>query len=797
MGLRIVLKFDVAASFPQTIDRFNIKRVLGEGSQGVVYLAHDPELERPVAIKSVSLNYRMRGKNGLDQLVAEARTVSRLQHANVVSIFDIGMHQQCPYLVLEFIDGTSLQQVIGESPDLERSLQIMRDVLEGVAAAHALDIIHCDIKPANILISEQGQAKVADFGLAWLADMADGGDALYGTPQYMAPEYIETHRHRKVSDVFSIGLVCYEMLTGKPVFRGKDVYQVLYAIANTEIEAPSRLNPGIDDRLDALLLKALHKNPGERYADAGAMLQALNDYLSLDDTAPRSHHVDATASFLLRRIRHKKDFPAFSHTISVLNRASASDTDNLTSVSNTILKDYSLTNKVLRLVNSAYYNRGGGKISTISRAVVMLGINPVRSIATGLMLFEQMQNKMQSSQLKEQAVQALFSGLLANSLARLSNIAHPEEAFLCALLQQLGRMLVRFYLPEEAQAIDKLILQQNCSEDAAARQVLGTTFPRLGISVAREWGFPELITESMKPLDFDKLPSPETPGEQLHLVAQFSNALASCLTLPLQQQAPAINTLTRQFTQALGLDGEKVSALLENCHKELTRYSRLIQFDLEKSIYYQRISSAGGEEPEAPVSIARTQELGVSDSLEILVEQESAPARSVEKALTDGIQDITNTLTGDYGINQVLQMILETIYRAFDGVRVVLCLKDTDNKQIRARFGYGEDIESIIRHFAIPLAPQADVFHVAFNNNVDVRIENTRDENIRDKIPPWYHQHIGARSFTLFPIVIKDSPLALIYIDSAHQDGIRISDDQLSLLKTLRNQAILAIKNRA
>ena len=126
---------------------------------------------------------------------------------------------------------------------------------------------------------------------------------------------------------------------------------------------------------------------------------------------------------------------------------------------------------------------------------------------------------------------------------------------------------------------------------------------------------------------------------------------------------------------------------------------------------------------------------------------------------------------------------------------MVLCLKDKDATCIRARFGYGEDVDKILERFSIPLKPQSDVFHLAFDNNVDIRIDNTRDDKIRNRIPDWYYDNIGARSFTIFPIIIKDSPIALIYIDSAGDESIRITDNQLSLLKTLRNQGILAIKN--
>jgi hypothetical protein len=402
---------------------------------------------------------------------------------------------------------------------------------------------------------------------------------------------------------------------------------------------------------------------------------------------------------------------------------------------------------------------------------------------------------MQASQLKENAVQALFSGLLANSLARTLAVPNHEEAFLCALLQQLGKMLVAFYLHDEARAIDKLMLQQDCSEAAAVQQVLGISYPSLGMSVAREWGFPRLITDSMIPLDFDDLAKAVNPEEKLQQISQFSDALGACLTLPLQQQAPAIQLLTQQFSSVLAIDGDKVSMLLENCHKELTQFSRLIQFDLTKSLYYQQISSSGDEEPESPLDSTQRLEFGNSDSAQILVEQTDPLSQTADKVLTDGIQDITNTLTGEYSINQVMQMILETIYRALGGARVVLCLKDRQGSCIRARYGYGEDIEGVIDKFSIPLKPQTDVFHVAFKNNVDIRIDDTRDEKIRSRIPDWYHRDIAARSFTIFPIMIKSAPIALIYIDSAGSEPINITDNQLSLLKTLRNQAILAIRN--
>ena len=336
------------AATPQQIDRFTIEKELGRGKQGVVYLAVDPELHRKVAIKAVHLNNDLQDPQSLDQLLSEARMVSRIQHPNIVTIFDLGVTDHRPYLVLEYIDGSSLKQKIRNGLKLDEALRIMRDILAGVAAAHAKKIAHGDIKPANILINEEGSARVADFGLAHFSEAAQGDDGeLCGTPQYMATEYIETRRHEIVSDVFSVGLVCYEMLTGKPAVNGDDIYQILNQIANGKIDPPSSINQAIDERLDDLIMKSLNKDPEQRYADAGTMLRAFNDYLSVDDEQLSNDSHSATVSFLLRRMRHQSDFPVFSQTINILNKASTSDTESLGSVSNAILKDYSLTNKVL------------------------------------------------------------------------------------------------------------------------------------------------------------------------------------------------------------------------------------------------------------------------------------------------------------------------------------------------------------------------------------------------------------------------------------------------------------------
>ncbi len=776
--------------FPEKIDRFIIKDVLGRGAQGVVYLATDPSLDRQVAIKSVSLRDSFQQQHYIDNLLQEARTVSRLQHANIVSIYDIGSEQLNPFLVLEYVEGDTLQALMRQPVPMPRAIKIMRDVLSGVAAAHELGIIHCDLKPANIMINAQGQAKVADFGLALLADQQQESEELAGTPQYMAPEYIETRKHQTVSDVFSLGLIFYQLLTGQLAVDGDDVYQLLNAIANKPIEPPSRINPKIDERLESVILKALQKKPRDRYQTAAEMLSAFNKNLSLSDAMKQADSSDATVKFLLRRMNHKKDFPAFSQTISILNRASSSETESLSTVANAILKDISLTNKILRIVNSAYYHRGGDKISTISRAVVMLGIEPIKSLAASLMLFDHLQDKSQAEQLMENAVVSLFSALLANDMARKHNIRQHEEAFLCSLLQQLGKLLVRFYLHEESLAIDQQIDNHGFEETTAAIKVLGTSYHDLGMAVAREWGFPAQIIDSMKPLSDEQLFDPDKQPDSLQVIANFSNEICQTLQRGVETEEDPFAHISQRYHRLLDIDSDKISSLIRGSQDELTRFSELINFKLTDSHFYHQLSGDLDDDSEVDASLENTQDI-------ITLEETTVPPlrQTSEKALTDGIQDITNTLTGDYNINEILQMILETIYRGLGGSRVLLGLRNKATNCIEGKYGYGEDIEELIHNFTIPLAYQADVFHVAFSKNVDIKIDDTEDEKIRDKIPQWYHRKIGSKFFILFPIVVQHSPLAVIYIDSNRSAPIKLSDNQLGLLKTLRNQAVLAIKN--
>ena len=270
---------------PQQIGRYRIDRLLGSGSMGNVYLAHDAELDRPVAVKTLrdlALDAEMR-EVFLSRFQNEARAAARLHHPNIVQIFDVGDDPKVgPYLVFEYVRGHTLKQELRKGGPLSRDtlLDLAQHVADALATAHLAGVIHRDIKPENLLITDNGQVKLADFGIARVpnADLTKEGQFL-GTPCYAAPETLRSGEYSEQSDLFSFGAVIYEAACGERAFPGAEAMAVAHQVMNTDPVPPSEANRGaaISTTVDAAILRALRKNPSDRYASARTFVSALKE----------------------------------------------------------------------------------------------------------------------------------------------------------------------------------------------------------------------------------------------------------------------------------------------------------------------------------------------------------------------------------------------------------------------------------------------------------------------------------------------------------------------------------------
>ncbi|PLS74732.1 MAG: serine/threonine protein kinase, partial [Actinobacteria bacterium] len=255
--------------------RYRLGRRLGRGGMAEVYEAHDELLDRPVAVKmlrpDIAANPDVRSR-----FEVEARSAARLHHPNVVSVFDTGEDGGDPYLVMELLPGQSLADRLGQGRVAPEWLcRVAGDVLAALGAAHAAGLVHRDVKPANVLLTADGQAKVGDFGIAKSME-AVGGDLtvtglLLGTPAYLAPERIQGETATPQSDLYSLGVVLYEALAGVKPFVGNTPMAVATAIATLAPPPLHVARPGLDPRLVAAVERAMAKNPAERPATAAEM----------------------------------------------------------------------------------------------------------------------------------------------------------------------------------------------------------------------------------------------------------------------------------------------------------------------------------------------------------------------------------------------------------------------------------------------------------------------------------------------------------------------------------------------
>lgn len=798
---------------PSKIDRFNILKILGKGSQGLVYLAMDPQLERRVAIKTLHKGF-LKHDDKKERLIQEAKTVSKLQHPNIVPLFEAGNHGDLFYLVFEYVDGTTIKEYLNKKGPfvIHQAIKMMIQILDGINCAHKQGVIHRDLSPSNILIDNNGMPRIMDFGISVnLASNEKQGKDIAGTPIYMSPEHLKEGSLCIQSDIFSLGLIFYEMIVGQHAIQVDNDFAVMYKIANETIDHPSLKNNSIDTKLDNIVLKAVERHLDSRYSNAIELKKDLEEYLKDDETEDEepidSAKTHSTVDFLLRKIRHKSDFPTFSNNIMEINKKASASRMNYSSASelaNAVLKDYSLTNKLLKLVNSAFYGQFAGKITTVSRAVVVLGFEQVSMAASSLMLFEHLGNKNQKEELRESAISSFMSGLIAKDLSDKMRLPATEEAFICSMFHNLGKHLVLFYFEEEHHQIKDLVERKGITEETAAKAVLGVNYEELGRGIAKAWHFPKKIINSMQSIPKGRAEKPKTEESMLKYLSGFSNEL--CLLINSDEgdeNNDSLNALLKRYKDCFPLSKKQIKSLLKSSKEKVEEYSGIYNVNLKKSRFIKNLDEYSKDQAKK-VSAVQVEKHEDQKTIEVETDHyrdiEIDDIKPVTSEISDpqtilinGIQDITNTLLEDFELNDVLTMILETMYRGFAFNRILFCILNPKTKEINARIGLGKDIDRITSEFGFKMNGNPDVFHFALHQSKDVGIDDATDPQFKKRLPEWYLEKIDAPAFILYPIIVNKRPVGLIYADR-ELPGRVISGNQSNYMKTLCNQAVLAIK---
>jgi len=271
------------------LGRYEIVSELGQGAMGVVYKARDPLIDREVAIKTINLGLALDEREEYEgRFYQEAKAAGRLNHPNIVTIYDVGREEDIAYIAMEYLHGRELRDILNETRILPvgQSLDIAAQVALGLSYAHEHDIVHRDIKPSNVMVVRDGHVKITDFGIARMASSAVRTQTgmVLGSPKYMSPEQVLGKLTDQRSDIFSLGVMLYEMLTGQVPFIGENVNAIMYQTLNAVPPPPSHANPAVPEMLNFIVAKALAKDLDARYQDAREL---ANDLRACRDALPR------------------------------------------------------------------------------------------------------------------------------------------------------------------------------------------------------------------------------------------------------------------------------------------------------------------------------------------------------------------------------------------------------------------------------------------------------------------------------------------------------------------------------
>jgi serine/threonine-protein kinase len=301
----------VATRKLKQLGRYRIQDEIGRGAMGVVYKAHDPILDRTVALKTIVLDDEADERDDFhSRFFLEAKAAARLNHPSLITIYDFGEEDGLAYMAMELLNGKELStRMESSSLPIREAVAIAEQVAEGLAYAHDGGVIHRDIKPGNIMLLPNGRIKIMDFGVARMkaSELKTQLGTRLGTPKYMSPEQSTGGKLDHRTDIFSLGIVLYEMLTGAKLFRGDSLTNVLHNVATFEPPPPSRIKPEVTHLLDLVIKRAMEKKPSDRYSSAWEMVDDLRH--CLQELAPPMRAVQIDAESEVNKTAPTEDAP--------------------------------------------------------------------------------------------------------------------------------------------------------------------------------------------------------------------------------------------------------------------------------------------------------------------------------------------------------------------------------------------------------------------------------------------------------------------------------------------------------
>lgn len=499
---------------------------------------------------------------------------------------------------------------------------------------------------------------------------------------------------------------------------------------------------------------------------------------------------------VLFEIRRTNDLPAMADTINLIKKLKEFKDSAITEIANIILKDYALTTKLLKVVNSVVYQQFG-EVTTISRAIFLLGIEHIKDIAFGLMIFEHLERHGSHPIILDVVGQAFFAGFFAEKIVRDLKFIEEEEAFICSLLHPLGKILAAFSLPEKILEVQKLSEEQGISENSASIQVLGISFEEIGTTMASEWNFPDKIVQSMHNIRQKDLHSNPSADEKLAMIATLSTEVANSLSTDLSkgEKKEKIEKILNIYKDHVKVP-EKLDSLIVATVQDLDQLEMELGRNLKSSSFYTQLEewspTSGSSRTDSDILEFKTDTLKTIDTL-FPREVEENP----ETIFSKGITEINSSVQLPFALNDVIRIALETMFRGLKGARILRTLflvRDTQKSIMKIRFGFGEGIEDSKVWFIIDLEEKKDVFNLSLSKFNDLVIRDTSSPEIKKFVPLWYRKkNLTALYLILLPITVNQKNIGLVCLEGEVSGFDVISKGNLNYLRILRDQIVMAI----
>lgn len=482
-------------------------------------------------------------------------------------------------------------------------------------------------------------------------------------------------------------------------------------------------------------------------------------------TAPRSSRAQATLAQLWERIRRQGDMPGFSKAINTILASMRGEEEHEFSMTDTVLTDPVLTQKVLRLANSSMYSAFGQRISTVSKAILVLGTETIGHLALGLKLIEELARSAPDSEMARiEMEKAVLAGMVAQQLAADANARDPEEAVVCAILHSLGRLMITFYMPERWSDMRELAGEGR--ECEAAEKVLGMTVEELGRATALHWGLPRRLVTCMRSVEPGKPERPLAHDDWLAALGTLAARTADALWVDDAATPDRVAQLAISFAPMLGLAVPEMLEAFERARAHAA--SDLVLAPL-------------AQDPEE-----RAQQAG-----------EVAERTPGNQILQRGAQDMREA--GDAATaGQMIAMALETLHTGLSFQRSFAFMRNRREGRYSARLGMGRGAKPLVEKLFFDDLYEPDVFHAALSNDRVIFIENALEAKFATKLPQWWKRTLApARCFLIIPLCAHGQPAGFIYGEwDAAAPPVSLTQGEFMLVNEVRSLAIRTIEQR-